>query len=99
MLVIGCLIFIVGCSTAGPLKNGVNSDKKDRSTAGKVQREIRIGMPWTQVIEILGHPSVVSIDENRLEVWVYDKVSSETIVVKFDRGHKVRDLAHHPSSF
>jgi len=46
-------------------------------TVGKVQREIRIGMPSAQVIEALGSPNIVSTDENRLEVWVYDKIATD----------------------
>ena len=46
-------------------------------TVGKVQREIHIGMPSAQVIEVLGSPNIVSTDENRLEVWVYDKIATD----------------------
>jgi len=55
----------------------VKSDAGDRVTVGKVQREIRIGMPSAQVIEVLGSPNLVSTDENRLEVWVYDKIATD----------------------
>jgi outer membrane protein assembly factor BamE (lipoprotein component of BamABCDE complex) len=53
------------------------SEKNDKLTVGKVQREIRIGMPSAQVIEVLGSPNIVSTDENRLEVWVYDKIATD----------------------
>ena len=59
-----------GCSTASSHLKSVQSDKGDRVTVGKVQREIRIGMSSAQVIEVLGSPNIVSTDENRLEVWV-----------------------------
>ena len=71
------VIFLAGCSTAGSHLKSVKSDGADRVTVGKVQREIRIGMPSSQVIEVLGSPNVVSTDENRLEVWVYDKIATD----------------------
>jgi len=47
----------------------------DRLTTGIVQREIHIGMPASDVASILGSPNIVSLDEDRNEVWVYDKIS------------------------
>ena len=46
-------------------------------TVGTVQREIRIGMSGTQVIEALGSPNVVTTDEQRREVWIYDKIATD----------------------
>lgn len=71
------VLFLAGCSTAGSHLNQVKSDAGDKITVGKVQREIRIGMPSAQVIEVLGSPNIVSTDENRLEVWVYDKIATD----------------------
>ena len=71
------LLFLSGCSTTSSHLNQVKSDVGDRMTVGKVQREIHIGMPSAQVIEVLGSPNIVSTDENRLEVWVYDKIATD----------------------
>ncbi|MDD5196935.1 MAG: hypothetical protein WC937_02290 [Candidatus Omnitrophota bacterium] len=71
------LLFLCGCSNASAHLKSVQSDAGDRVTVGKVQREIRIGMPSAQVIEVLGSPNIVSTDENRLEVWVYDKIATD----------------------
>ena len=71
------LAFLSGCSSASSHLKSVKSDAGDRVTVGKVQREIRIGMPSAQVIEVLGSPNIVSTDENRLEVWVYDKIATD----------------------
>jgi len=71
------LLFLSGCSTASSHLNQVKSDAGDRMTVGKVQREIHVGMPSAQVIEVLGSPNIVSTDENRLEVWVYDKIATD----------------------
>ena len=71
------VLFLAGCSSAASHRRAVQSDAGDRVTVGKVQREIRIGMPSAQVIEVLGSPNIVSTDEDRLEVWVYDKIATD----------------------
>ncbi len=48
-------------------------------TVGRVQREIRVGMSGAEVAAVLGSPNIVSTDEKRREVWIYDKVATETI--------------------
>jgi len=80
------LLFLSGCSTAGSHLKSVKSDATDRITVGKVQREIRIGMSSAQVIEVLGSPNIVSTDENRREVWVYDKIATDVVYSKNDGG-------------
>jgi outer membrane protein assembly factor BamE (lipoprotein component of BamABCDE complex) len=70
-------LFLTGCSTASSHLKSVKSDAGDKITVGKVQREIRLGMSSAQVIEVLGSPNIVSTDENRLEVWVYDKIATD----------------------
>jgi outer membrane protein assembly factor BamE (lipoprotein component of BamABCDE complex) len=75
------LILISGCSTAASKHRAdIRDDAGDRVTVGKVQREIKVGIPSSEVVEILGSPNVVTTDEKRREVWVYDKISSERIV-------------------
>jgi outer membrane protein assembly factor BamE (lipoprotein component of BamABCDE complex) len=80
------LLFLSGCSTASSHLKSTKSDAGDRVTVGKVQREVRIGMPSAQVIEVLGSPNIVSTDENRLEVWVYDKIASDVSYSNNDGG-------------
>ncbi len=48
-------------------------------TVGKVQGEIKEGMPASDVAAILGSPNIVTTDEKRREVWIYDKVSSNRV--------------------
>lgn len=52
-------------------------EPNDKITTGIVQREIYIGMPGSDVAAMLGAPNIVSLDENRNEVWVYDKACSQ----------------------
>lgn len=71
------VLFLVGCSSAGSHLKSVQSDVADRLTVGKVQREIRIGMTAVEVAEVLGSPNIVETDENRREVWIYDKIATD----------------------
>ena len=74
------LIFsLVGCSAnwhANTLQNAANGG--DRLSVGKVQREIKVGMSSADVIQVLGSPNIVSTDDERREVWVYDKIATDT---------------------
>lgn len=51
----------------------------ERITVGKVQKEIRIGMASASVAETLGSPNIVSTDEDRNEVWIYDQISTQYV--------------------
>ncbi|MFW6154351.1 MAG: hypothetical protein ACOC95_03950 [Planctomycetota bacterium] len=51
----------------------------DRLTVGHVQGEIKQGMPASDVAAILGSPNIVTTDEKRREVWIYDKVSTDRV--------------------
>jgi len=73
------ILSILGCMSAAEHKAAIQNTDTDRITAGKVQREIKVGMSSALVIETLGSPNVVTTDEQRREVWVYDKISTETV--------------------
>ncbi len=68
------LFFLSNCSPASYHMQQV-TDPTEKVTVGKVQKEIRIGMSGSEVAEILGSPNIVSSDEKRREVWIYDKMS------------------------
>jgi outer membrane protein assembly factor BamE (lipoprotein component of BamABCDE complex) len=70
---------IAGCQTASVHKEQVQDDSTDRVTVGKVQREIRIGMSGAEVAQVLGSPNIVSTDEERREVWIYDKIATDRV--------------------
>jgi len=63
------LLALAGCQTvpAGP---------DERLTVGQVQKEIRVGMSGAEVAQVLGSPNVVTTDELRREVWIYDKIAT-----------------------
>ena len=66
---------LTGCGGWG----GMAETKEDRLTVGRVQGEIKVGMSASQVAEILGSPNIVTTDEKRREVWMYDKVSTDRV--------------------
>ncbi len=71
------LAMLSGCMTASQHRNEVQDDSGDRLTVGIVQKEVKVGMSGAEVLEILGSPNIVSTDEERREVWVYDKIATE----------------------
>lgn len=71
------LAMLHGCQSAGAHRAAVQDDSTDRLTVGAVQRQIQIGMSGAQVAQVLGSPNIVSSDEERREVWVYDKIATD----------------------
>ncbi|MDF9391744.1 MULTISPECIES: hypothetical protein [Methylococcus] len=77
-LIIATGLILSACSAAWHghnVQDALNSG--DRLTAGTVQRSIRVGMSSADVIAALGAPNIVSTDEQRREVWVYDKIATD----------------------
>lgn len=70
-------VLLAGCMSAAEHRAAVQDNSGDALTVGKVQREISVGMTNAEVVEVLGSPNVVTTDELRREVWVYDKISTE----------------------
>jgi outer membrane protein assembly factor BamE (lipoprotein component of BamABCDE complex) len=67
------LLALAGCRSPAP------EPEAEQLTVGTVQREIRVGMSAAEVAEALGTPNIVTTDEERREVWIYDRVSSDRI--------------------
>ena len=91
------LIFLAGCAPASYHRRQVRDDVGDRITVGKVQREILIGMSSSQVAEILGSPNVVTTDEKRREVWIYDKIATMGSLAKEINEESMRALYKYSS--
>lgn len=70
------VLTLAGC-IAQHHRKSVRDDSGDRVTVGTVQKEIRVGMSGADVAQVLGSPNIVSTDEERREVWIYDKISTE----------------------
>ena len=74
---LAALIVTGGCSATHHAADVREADDVDRVTVGTVQKEVRIGMSAADVAAVLGSPNIVSTDEERREVWIYDKISSD----------------------
>ena len=72
-----CLFALVGACSATSHRQDVQDNSTDRLSVGTVQREITMGMPASEVIAVLGSPNIVTTDEERREVWVWDKISTD----------------------
>ncbi len=72
------LLCLPGCFFSHPTEAGPDGKATDL-TVGTVQGEIKPGMPASDVAAILGSPNIVTTDEKRREVWIYDKVSSNRV--------------------
>lgn len=70
---------LAGCMTADQHRAAVEDNVVGRLSVGTVQREIRVGMSGADVATVLGAPNIVTTDDQRREVWVYDKVASEVV--------------------
>ncbi len=77
-IVLVIVLAVSGCMT----RSAKSSD--DRLTVAAVQKEIKIGMSGADVIAALGSPNMVSTDSERREVWVYDKVATESMSASSD---------------
>ena len=75
IILIAAFLGLAGCTGA----QHYNPQADEQLTVGAVQKEIRIGMAGGQVAEVLGSPNIVSTDENRNEVWIYDKISTQYV--------------------
>jgi outer membrane protein assembly factor BamE (lipoprotein component of BamABCDE complex) len=82
---------VLGCQSAGQHAEAVRQaqDGGDRLTVGAVQREIRVGMPNADVVGVLGAPNMVTTDEQRREVWVYDRIATDTVYSSSSGGVSV----------
>ena len=73
-------LLLSACMTAPQHREAVQATSGDRVTVGNVQREIKIGMSGADVAKALGSPNIVTTDDERREVWIYDKFSTDTTV-------------------
>lgn len=83
-----CIFLLSGCASASYQRQQVQDDKGDRLTVGTVQRKVTVGMPSADVVQVLGAPNIVSTDEERREVWIYDKISTDVVYSQSDAGIK-----------
>lgn len=79
-LLLLCLIAsmpVAGCSAQRHAQDVEAANAAaNRLTVGTVQREVRVGMSGAEVASVLGSPNIVTTDEQRREVWVYDRIAT-----------------------
>lgn len=68
------VLALTACNSAPPAEQPT-----DQLTVGTVQRKIEIGMSSADVIAALGSPNIVATDDQRREVWTYDRISTERV--------------------
>ncbi|MBL0690161.1 MAG: outer membrane protein assembly factor BamE [Alphaproteobacteria bacterium] len=85
LVILTVVVLLAGCS-AGSHKKAVSGDTKNGLSIANVQRDIKVGMSSSDVIEVLGSPNMVTTDDDRRETWVYDKVSTNSAVSSSGSG-------------
>lgn len=72
------MLALAGCKSAQDHASDTQAAnaEADKLTVGTVQREVRVGMSGGEVATVLGSPNIVTTDEERREVWVYDRIST-----------------------
>ena len=78
-VVLVLLLATAGCVEAPYHRGAVTDATTDRLTVGAVQKDIRIGMSGADVATVLGAPNIVTTDDQRREVWIYDRIASEVV--------------------
>ena len=90
LVVLGTLLY--GCATPPPQKTAaehaseLSSAQEKKMTLGVVQSSIKEGIPQSEVAIALGSPNIVTTDADGTEVWIYDKISTETSHSESERG-------------
>lgn len=70
-LVILAVLALSACASPPP-------EPTDNLTLGDVQSKISVGMDAAGVAQALGSPNIVTTDGEGREVWIYDKISTES---------------------
>lgn len=73
------VLIAAGCQSAPQHHAAVSDESTDRLTVGVVQKDIRLGMVSSDVVGAIGSPNVVTTNEDRNEVWVYDKLATDVV--------------------
>ena len=81
-----CGMTVLSFSDCAIAQNYYDPQADEKLTLGKAQREIKIGMSTAEVVQVMGSPNIVSTDEKRREVWVYDKISTQVAYSKSSAG-------------
>lgn len=75
----GALSLLAGCGLSLQTAAPHSEMAEKRLSLGTVQREIQRGMSAAAVAEALGAPNIVTTDEERREIWIYDRIATERV--------------------
>lgn len=89
LVVLGPCIFLMGFATVQKHNDATRGAVEREMIVGVVQREIRKAMSAPEVAAVLGSPNIVTIDSERREVWIYDKISTDVTYSETSGGAKV----------
>lgn len=79
LALVAAAIGMSGCQTVASHRAAVQAHE-NRLTVGTVQREVRVGMSSAEVVQVMmGSPNIVSTDEQRRQVWIYDKIATDRV--------------------
>ena len=73
------LAALAGCLPAQEHARAVQTASPGGLSVGAVQQQIRVGMTGGQVAAAVGAPNVVTTDELRREVWIYDRMATDQV--------------------
>lgn len=79
LIPLAAALTLSGCVSADQHRAAVEDQRVGRLSVGTVQKEIRLGMSGADVATVLGAPNIVTTDEQRREVWVYDRIAREVV--------------------
>ena len=85
-LLVIAAVAITGCTTASQHRQAVADPTGTELSVGTVQKEIHVGMSGAAVAAALGAPNIVTSDEARREVWIYDRVATTYAYSKSEAG-------------
>jgi outer membrane protein assembly factor BamE (lipoprotein component of BamABCDE complex) len=94
---IPALLALAACTAKDHIAD-VDQSSSDRMTVGTVQKEIKVGMSGADVAGVLGSPNIVTTDDARREVWVYDKMSTTSAYSRSEGGIGILVLGFSSSS-
>lgn len=89
LVVLGPCIFLMGFATVQKHNDATRGAVEREMIVGVVQREIRKAMSAPEVAAVLGSPNIVTIDSERREVWIYDKISTDVTYSETSGGATV----------
>jgi outer membrane protein assembly factor BamE (lipoprotein component of BamABCDE complex) len=76
--ILTCAIFL-GCVPQYHANAVGQAVERRGISVGAAQRDLHNGMAGAEVAHVLGSPNIVSTDEAGREVWIYDKISTDSV--------------------